>query len=250
MPLYKWRDFNGSGTCELITAAKDTCALPNLVTFWALTSVFERAKTHADERELFTSAQSSAKVAGAWQERQRDEAGPIPSPTAHADSITAPSGKSFALWGPIVALGIVDWILADHDRLMFVGWTSVVLGVGFLTTISLFYGLTGRSRRLADAARYAALWVAFSAVGVVFTYLMADLRMPLWDARLARIDAALGFNWPAWFSLVNAHALLKYPLELAYNSLLLQIVFCVIYLSHVQRPERMTSCSGWPSYRL
>ncbi|MGH7934193.1 MAG: phosphatase PAP2 family protein [Candidatus Binataceae bacterium] len=111
------------------------------------------------------------------------------------------------------------------------------MAVAFLGSISLFYGITGRSRRLADTAHYAALWLAFSAVGVVFTYLMADLRMPLWDARFARMDAALGFDWPAWLSLIAAHRPLKYLLEVAYSSLLPQIIFSIIYLSHIERPE-------------
>ena len=49
----------------------------------------------------------------------------------------------------------------------------------------------------AEAAHYCGLWIAFAVALVIYSYVLATLRMPMWDQRFARMDAALGFNWSA-----------------------------------------------------
>jgi hypothetical protein len=85
---------------------------------------------------------------------------------------------------------------------------------------------------------HAALWVAFLAVNIVFTYLWATLPMPLHDAAYAKINTALGFDWARWFSWIAMRPLPRNILTAAYSSLPLQIFGSVFYFAHTGRNER------------
>src|SRR5713226_7480259 len=101
----------------------------------------------------------------------------------------------FGAWVFIALLGLVDWVWASAAGLSFVGWGRVGLGLGFLASIALFYGLTGRSRQLYEAGHYTTLWAAFTITAAILTYLTASLKFPLREAEFTRFDAALGFDW-------------------------------------------------------
>ncbi len=141
-------------------------------------------------------------------------------------------------WGCIFLLGAVDLSWANLAGLKFAGWPNVILTVGFLAAIGLYYEYSGRNPRLADVGNYAALWVAFSAAGAIFTYVVATMRMPLQDAEFARIDAALGFYWTPWFRYIAAHSFLKLPLAIAYETMLPQIVGSILFFAHTRRTDR------------
>jgi len=141
-------------------------------------------------------------------------------------------------WGVVFALGAVDLAWASVAQIGFTGWSSVVLTVGFLGAIGFAYDYTGRNARLADVGNYAALWVAFSAVGSIFTYVVATMGMPLRDAQLSGIDAALGFQWTPWFFFIAHHRYLNLPLEIAYESMLPQIIGSILYFAHTGQTTR------------
>jgi hypothetical protein len=141
-------------------------------------------------------------------------------------------------WAVVLLLGAVDVSWANLAGLTFVGWSKVVFTVGFLAAIGFYYDYSGRNTRLADVGNYAALWVAFSAAGAIFTYVAATMRMPLHDAQLARIDAALGFQWTPWFRFFAAHRFLKLPLAIAYATMLPQIVGSILFFAHTHRTDR------------
>ena len=112
----------------------------------------------------------------------------------------------------------------------------------FMTAIAAFYRVRRRSTEIADMACYAALWIAFTMAGAIFTYLTATLRLPLRDAELQAVDAWLGFNWLDWFRFVGAHPVFKVVLAMAYSSLMLQIVGSVLYFSYrgtIERSDRL-----------
>jgi len=137
-----------------------------------------------------------------------------------------------------LALGGLDWIWADRVGLAFVGWTRVACILIFLLAVGLLYGFSGRDRRLSDAGNYAALWVAFSAAGAIFTYLAATLAMPLRDTEFVAIDAAMGFHWLAWSGFIDAHRAIQLPLFIAYFTFLPQIVGSILYFAHTGQTER------------
>jgi len=59
---------------------------------------------------------------------------------------------------------------------VFVGWIKVAVGLIVLESISIFYRVSGRSDRLADAAHFTALWVAFAVTGEVQSSLILERR--------------------------------------------------------------------------
>ena len=103
--------------------------------------------------------------------------------------------------------------------------TSSFLVIVLLLAISIFYGYSGRSKPLSDMAYYGVLWIGLTVTGVVMTYLMASLRLPLYDENFVAIDAALGFHWLDWFNQLNSNPLLRKILIISYSLLMLQVCF-------------------------
>lgn len=141
-------------------------------------------------------------------------------------------------WTLVAAVGLIDLVWAHAAGLTFGGWIPVGLALAFLGAVAAIYGYTGRSERLADAGNYAALWVAFSIVGAILTYLAATLNFPLRDTEFSAIDSALGFHWLAWFNFLSAHLLARVILKIAYNTMLPQMVLSIIYFAHTERTDR------------
>jgi membrane-associated phospholipid phosphatase len=138
----------------------------------------------------------------------------------------------------ILALGAVDWTWAEYDGLTFVGWTQFSLVLICLGLVFLVYSYFGRDSRLGDAGYYAFLWVAFSATGVILTYLAATLCLPLRDSDLSQIDRALGFDWAKSVGILAAHRWVLLAAGVVYNSMLPQIVASILYFAHIGRSDR------------
>lgn len=141
-------------------------------------------------------------------------------------------------WTLSIALLLVDLVTAERAGLVFHSWLSLAPILGFLFGVGFIYGDIRLNSRLAEAANYAAIWVAFSTAGAIFTYVVATLRFPLRDADLARIDLALGFHWLTWFALTARHGFFKSVLAIAYATMLPQIVLSILYFAHMELPNR------------
>ena len=80
---------------------------------------------------------------------------------------------------------------------------------------------------------------AFAFVGSCLSYVaMAASPFPLADGMLNRADAALGFDWLAWFAWVETHAGLHFLLARAYASIPLQVLGLLLYFSYMN-PKRV-----------
>jgi len=141
-------------------------------------------------------------------------------------------------WVLTIVLGAFDFIWADRIGLSFVGRSRVFLMVAPLIAIGAVYRYSRPNPRLSDAGNYAALGVAFSAVGAIFTYLAATFALPLRDAGFVATDAVLGFHWLAWFDFIHAHRTIQVPLFIAYSSFLPQIVGSILYFAHTRQTAR------------
>lgn len=137
----------------------------------------------------------------------------------------------------IVAVGLIDSFWVTHSRLSFGGWQSVACIILVMWLMG-FYGSMRGIAGLADIGHHMALWVAFLAVNIVFTYLWATLPMPLHDATFAKINEALGFPWSEWFAWIAARPIPRTLLTAAYGSLFFQILGSVSYLALTDRPDR------------
>lgn len=123
----------------------------------------------------------------------------------------------------ILLIGVLDAVLLIRSGLAFTGW-QLSAGIAFgLFATAFIYARIRVVPALAELTSYAALWVSFSVLGAINTYLAASLARPLQDTLLATGDAALRFDWAAWTAMVRAHPAWNLALRAAYSSLMLQI---------------------------
>ncbi|AYH45626.1 phosphatase PAP2 family protein [Azoarcus sp. DN11] len=138
----------------------------------------------------------------------------------------------------ILALLAVDATWIALTGIEFRNYSNTVIAASALLIVSIFYGVTARSRRLSEMSYYGALWVSFSATGAVLTYLAAYMRVPLHDAQFVSLDAEMGFHWLAWLDLIHRHPVIETLLTAAYYSLFLQIFGSIVIFSHHERKNR------------
>ena len=144
---------------------------------------------------------------------------------------------------PILALVFlvileVGWCFLSGYK--FAGFSLALSAVVMMGAISFVYARTGRSRAFAQMAYFAALWIAFTVLGSIFTYLMASLRFPLLDDYFVKSDAAIGFNWLRWYRFLAEYQFVNFILGIAYGSPVLQLVVSIFYFSHTGQRERNT----------
>ena len=142
-------------------------------------------------------------------------------------------------WGAILLLCAVDWIWAEYAGFQFAGFMPAIKGIAMLAALGFAIDCFGRVRQVAEAAHYCALWFAFAVSLVIYSYVVATLKMPLWDARLERADLALGFNWGAGYDwIMSSNWLTRFTLEHAYNSMMVQVFVSLGFFAIIGRTDR------------
>ena len=142
-------------------------------------------------------------------------------------------------WIALAMLLLVDYCGARFFGLTFIDQEPNIIAVIVLIFVSLlFYGIFGRSSQVGAMVSYLALWIATLPVTCVFTYLLASLGLSPIDSALDQCDKAVGFDWLSWYKFVNANSAVKHVLIAAYASMSLQIVFSIIYFSHIEEANR------------
>lgn len=105
--------------------------------------------------------------------------------------------------------------------------------------VGLFYTYVRSDPGVAAFCDAVALLSAFTLIGGVYTYVTTYLGggQPLWDARFAAADAAIGFDWRLWLERLKAYPTLAQVLDLAYRSILPQAgaLIAVLALSRRHR---------------
>lgn len=139
--------------------------------------------------------------------------------------------SSLPLWIAVTLIGLVDVVVSMRLRLVFFGWTRLVLAGVALAATALFYQLSGRSTRLAQMAQWALLWIVFANAGAILTYIAAACGGMPRDAALTAIDRALGFDWTRWHLYLLDHPAQRFTLFLFYGSLLPQILVSILYFA-------------------
>ena len=142
------------------------------------------------------------------------------------------------IWSIIAAVGATDgFLLLAQGMRLDMHWLALAVAI-FLCTIAFAY--RHRSAEVVSLAMGGAQIVVFSYVGAILTYVaMAASPFPTADALLTRADAALGFDWRAWFQFVNANPKLHFVLAAAYSSIPTQGLVLILYFSFF-RPERVS----------
>ncbi|EKF19544.1 hypothetical protein NA2_06607 [Nitratireductor pacificus pht-3B] len=121
----------------------------------------------------------------------------------------------------------VDW--SGYAMVVLCG--SGVLGVG------LAYRLSGRDEKIALAAISAGLFVLFTIVGSALNYLVIPAGTERIDPLLIRLDAVLGYSWPALVVWVAEFPALGSLLRWTYLSSLPQFVIVILVLGMTGRRD-------------
>ncbi len=149
-----------------------------------------------------------------------------------------PSQSAEALiWALIAAIGVADCVLfAAQGMTIAIHWPVIL----YIT--ALYLASLAIQRRNPPAARLLSAFAQVFAFGQVGGYLsyaaMAASPFPMADALLAHADAALGFDWVAWFTWINAHPTLHLVLTKAYASIPLQVLVLLVFFAFAD-PKRI-----------
>ncbi|HJE25224.1 MAG TPA: phosphatase PAP2 family protein [Methylorubrum populi] len=154
--------------------------------------------------------------------------------------IAAPGAGLWALVAILAGLDAV-WLAAAGIALAWPGLLVVVGVITVLLALSLLFSAVRPEPKLRAMALSSAYLAAFTTAAAVLHYLAATLALPLADPILARFEATLGFDWPAWVGRLAAHPELSWWLALAYHSSGPQVGLVVIALSAMSRVSRLWS---------
>jgi ABC-type Mn2+/Zn2+ transport system permease subunit len=116
----------------------------------------------------------------------------------------------------ILAIGAMDWIWGRRVGLSIVGWTPTVIALVFCLLIKIVYSRVRPAPRLAELAAFGALWICFTSLGCILTYLAASVSRPFADCAFVTFDSKLGFNWVDWANFVHRHPALHDALAAPY----------------------------------
>lgn len=115
----------------------------------------------------------------------------------------------------------------------------IFLMAALLTVVAVSYRALGRDEGIAAAVFVVAQIILYSNIAVLDNYLGLELRRPLNDAFLARVDAAVGLDWWAYVNWVKSNGFVGQLLTVAYLSSLPQVAVAVIVLGFSKRFDRL-----------
>jgi len=132
----------------------------------------------------------------------------------------------------IATLALLDvcLLLLKGVGIDFVGYASLIACGAFLVALGQFYRRVRHNDRIAAAATAAGLFVLFTIAGSIFNYLLLPLRFSPIDPMLARFDAALGFDWPAFVTWASQYPRAGVLLQMIYATSLPQLVAILLVL--------------------
>ena len=146
-------------------------------------------------------------------------------------------GIAWAITSVVLCIDVV-WLVVGGWSVSGRGLAVLALGVGAcLAPLSI--RRYRRDPRIATTTPFCALLLIFQAAAATLSYLVISTNAPLVDAPLDAWDRALGFDWLALQTWLQAHTVTQALLRVAYASGLLQLVFVVVFLGLTGRRERL-----------
>lgn len=139
----------------------------------------------------------------------------------------------FAIWliGSLILTDIVLFALSGLEMAWRPVW-SILGAAALLWFLAWLYTGPRHTPRLAQLAELGIKLILFSAAAETLNMLLdAWLPLPLWDARLAKLDTALGFHWPAIASWVAAHPSVNALFAYCYVSLGPEFIALILLLT-------------------
>ncbi len=140
----------------------------------------------------------------------------------------------------IAAIVAVDtaWVMASDFRFHVASAGKVVAVVAALALVAWFYRTRRPVRVFEILCTETAILLAFSASGVVLSYLVTSLNFPLIDGHLVAFDALIGFDWTDYVAFVNQHPVLGMLSSAVYVTTLSQVALAIIVISLAGKPQR------------
>lgn len=139
----------------------------------------------------------------------------------------------YFVWGLMAVIGIFDAI-GLHMTDMSVKPQAIgasVFHVVLMILLALFYSHWRKDARIASLAHSIAVFLTFTSVTIIMSYITVALRQPLIDDTLVTADRALGLDWVAAYTWVKTHPAVHTILFLAYVSLIPQMVLLILILN-------------------
>jgi hypothetical protein len=140
--------------------------------------------------------------------------------------------------GSIAALVVIDavWLLFFTDLRVDLPSVAARLAVAVAVgLVAAYYGLSGRSARLAATLLCVAELIALEIFATIFNYLAIRIGFPMADADFAQWSRMLGFDWPAYNDFIMSRPWLAITLHLLYLSSVPQILIAVLVLGFTGR---------------
>lgn len=116
-----------------------------------------------------------------------------------------------------------------------VDWAYFIAAYGVIATYCWKRNLV----RLAPALEGVFLGILITSPTLIASYMAASVALPLMDDTLVRADEALGFDWRAFISFIDAHDLLARTLANAYSSFAIQLLAIPFVLAAAGRYARV-----------
>lgn len=162
---------------------------------------------------------------------------------SRSKAVTLPASQFKLLASERLMLGVNAMIGVLAVALAFamqhvVVWTPFVLGYAAtlaLAAIGAYVRQAKSSPRLALGLVGFAIYAGFTAVSLVFVFVLLPLGRPLIDPTLIAIDGALGYHWPALVSWLADRPLLGQALGQVYLSSQQQLIFIILLLAGLSR---------------
>ncbi len=131
----------------------------------------------------------------------------------------------------MVAVVVLAAPLMSRFQIAWHTFLAPALTCAMLCAGGFFYSRWRSDPRLASGLLCTAQVIAFATVAAPLSYVAASAGAPLWDLRLDVIDRALGFDWKALLSWMNASPVIYALLRPIYLSLSLQMTTVVLCLA-------------------
>lgn len=139
--------------------------------------------------------------------------------------------------GFIAVCGILAVLLALVMQRL-VNWPPFLGGYAATVCLAVIGGYVRQAKstpRIALALVGAAIFTGFTAVSTIFIFALFPLANPLIDPALMRIDAMLGYHWPALVAWLADYPAFARLLGYIYQSALPQILLTIVLLAALSR---------------
>jgi hypothetical protein len=162
--------------------------------------------------------------------------------TATQDHLNARTSNA-ASWLAIAVLCmlVILFELAPGRPIAVTGLGSLALASAALGGVAWWYRTVRPLPHFADMCIALMQVLLFSSIGVLLSYLVARHGGAMWDNRLSAWDGTLGLDWLGYVRLIDSSAALTRIYNVAYSSLIPQIIILVLALGFSNRIAQLRS---------